>query len=455
MFKKVLIANRGEIAVRIIRACRELGIRCVAVYSTADRNALHAQIADEAICIGPPASKDSYLNMNAVIQAALNSGAEAIHPGFGFLSENAEFAKLCEANGIVFIGPSYKSIEMLGDKAAAKETMAAAGVPVIPGSEGAVGSVEEAAEVAEKAGYPVLVKASAGGGGRGIRRVDSPEELEEQMTAARQEAKNFFGDDAVYIEKLLVNPHHVEIQIIADKQGNYIYLGERDCSMQRRNQKVLEECPSPIVDEDLRRRMGEAAVTAAKQCGYYNAGTIEFLVDENRDFYFMEMNTRIQVEHPITEEVTGFDLVKAQIEVAADLPLSVKQDDIRMRGHAIECRINAENPELNFRPSPGTITALYMPGGPGIRIDGAVYQEYTITPFYDSMISKLIAHGSDREDAIRKMKWALSEFIVEGVDTNIDFQLEIIKNSDFRSGNYDIGFLNRYMENKNRKSSGK
>ena len=450
MFKKVLIANRGEIAVRIIRACRELGIRCVAIYSTADRNALHAQIADEAICIGPPATKDSYLNMNAIMQAALNTGAEAIHPGFGFLSENAEFARLCEANGIAFIGPSYKSIEMLGDKAAAKETMAAAGVPVIPGSEGAVSSVEEAAEVAEKAGYPVLVKASAGGGGRGIRRVDSPEELEEQMTAAQQEAKNFFGDDAVYIEKFLINPHHVEIQIIADKHGNYIYLGERDCSMQRRNQKVLEECPSPIVDEKLRKRMGEAAVTAAKQCGYYNAGTIEFLVDENRDFYFMEMNTRIQVEHPITEEVTGFDLVKAQIEVAADLPLSVSQDDIELRGHAIECRINAENPDFNFRPSPGTITALYMPGGPGIRIDGAVYQGYTITPYYDSMISKLIAHGSDREDAINKMKWALSEFIVEGVDTNIDFQLEIIKNSDFRSGNYDIGFLNRYME-KNKK----
>lgn len=450
MFKKVLIANRGEIAVRIIRACRELGIRCVAVYSTADRNALHAQIADEAICIGPPATKDSYLNMNAIMQAALNTGAEAIHPGFGFLSENAEFARLCEANGIVFIGPSYKSIEMLGDKAAAKETMAAAGVPVIPGSEGAVSSVGEAAEVAEKAGYPVLVKASAGGGGRGIRRVDSPEELEEQMTAAQQEAKNFFGDDAVYIEKFLINPHHVEIQIIADKHGNYIYLGERDCSMQRRNQKVLEECPSPIVDEKLRKRMGEAAVTAAKQCGYYNAGTIEFLVDENRDFYFMEMNTRIQVEHPITEEVTGFDLVKAQIEVAADLPLSVSQDDIELRGHAIECRINAENPDFNFRPSPGTITALYMPGGPGIRIDGAVYQGYTITPYYDSMISKLIAHGSDREDAINKMKWALSEFIVEGVDTNIDFQLEIIKNPDFRSGNYDIGFLNRYME-KNKK----
>ncbi|HPY83479.1 MAG TPA: acetyl-CoA carboxylase biotin carboxylase subunit [Ruminococcus flavefaciens] len=446
MFKKVLIANRGEIAVRIIRACRELGVRCIAVYSTADRNSLHAQIADEAICIGPPATKDSYLNMNAIIQAALNSGADAIHPGFGFLSENSEFARLCEKNGIVFIGPSYESIDMLGNKAAAKETMKAAGVPVIPGSEGAVKSLEEARAIADKAGYPVLVKASAGGGGRGIRRVDSPKELEAQMTAAQQEAKNFFGDDTVYIEKFLINPHHVEIQIIADKQGDYIYLGERDCSMQRRNQKVLEECPSPIVDEELRRRMGEAAVTAAKQCGYYNAGTIEFLVDENRDFYFMEMNTRIQVEHPITEEVTGFDLVKAQIEIAAGIPLRVTQADIKLRGHAIECRINAENPELDFRPSPGTITALYVPGGPGIRIDGAVYQGYTITPYYDSMISKLIAHGSDRDDAIRKMRWALSEFIVDGVDTNIDFQLEIINRPEFISGNYDIGFLNRYME---------
>ena len=450
MFKKVLIANRGEIAVRIIRACRELGVRCIAVYSTADRNSLHAQIADEAICIGPPATKDSYLNMNAIIQAALNSGADAIHPGFGFLSENSEFARLCEKNGIVFIGPSYESIDMLGNKAAAKETMKAAGVPVIPGSEGAVKSLEEARAIADRAGYPVLVKASAGGGGRGIRRVDSPKELEAQMTAAQQEAKNFFGDDTVYIEKFLINPHHVEIQIIADKQGDYIYLGERDCSMQRRNQKVLEECPSPIVDEELRRRMGEAAVTAAKQCGYYNAGTIEFLVDENRDFYFMEMNTRIQVEHPITEEVTGFDLVKAQIEIAAGIPLRVTQADIKLRGHAIECRINAENPELDFRPSPGTITALYVPGGPGIRIDGAVYQGYTITPYYDSMISKLIAHGSDRDDAIRKMRWALSEFIVDGVDTNIDFQLEIINRPEFIGGNYDIGFLNRYME-KNKK----
>ena len=420
MFKKVLIANRGEIAVRIIRACREIGIRAVAVYSTADRNSLHAQIADEAICIGPAATKDSYLNMNAIIQAALNVGADAIHPGFGFLSENAVFARRCEENGITFIGPSYKSIEMLGDKAAAKETMAA-----------------------------------AGGGGRGIRRADSPEELESQMIIAQQEAKNFFGDDSVYIEKLLINPHHVEIQIIADKHGNYIHLCERDCSMQRRNQKVLEECPSPIVSPELRKKMGNAAVTAAKQSGYYNAGTIEFLVDENRDFYFMEMNTRIQVEHPITEEVTGFDLVKAQIEIAAGLPLNVSQEDITLRGHAIECRINAENPDLGFRPSPGTITALYMPGGPGIRIDGAVYQGYTITPYYDSMISKLIAHGSTREDAINKMKWALAEFIVEGVDTNIDFQLEILRQPEFRSGNYDNGFLNRYMEKRNDKTTAK
>lgn len=448
MFKKILIANRGEIAVRIIRACRELGVRSVAVYSTADRESLHAQIADEAICIGPPATKDSYLNMNAVIQAAVNCGAEAIHPGFGFLSENAEFARLCEKSGIVFIGPSYKSIEMLGDKAAAKETMAAAGVPVIPGSKGAVRSMDEAKKIAEECGYPVLVKASAGGGGRGIRRVDKAEELEAQIIAAQQEAKNFFGDDTVYIEKFLVNPHHVEIQIMADKKGNVIYLGERDCSMQRRNQKILEECPSPIVSPELRKRMGKAAVTAAKECGYYNAGTIEFLVDENRDFYFMEMNTRIQVEHPITEEVTGFDLVKAQIEVACGQPLRIKQSDVKLTGHAIECRINAENPSQNFRPSPGTIRALYVPGGPGIRIDGAVYQGYTITPYYDSMISKLIVHGADRDEAIRKMRWALSEFIVDGVDTNIDFQLEIIKQPEFLSGNYDNGFLTRYMEAK-------
>ena len=397
MFKKILIANRGEIAVRIIRACRELGIRCVTIYSTADANALHAKIADESVCIGPAPTKDSYLNMNAIIMAAKNTGCEAIHPGFGFLSENAEFAKLCGENGIEFIGPSYKSIEMLGDKAAAKETMAAAGVPVIPGSKGAVSTFEEAKKIAEKSGYPILVKAAAGGGGRGIRRVDRPEDLEAQLIAAQQEAKNFFGDDSVYIEKFLINPHHVEIQIVADKMGNTIYLGERDCSMQRRNQKVLEECPSPVVNEDLRKRMGEAAVTAAKQSGYYNVGTIEFLVDSDKNFYFMEMNTRIQVEHPITEEVTGFDLVKAQIKIAAGMPLSITQDDVKLTGHAIECRINAENPELNFRPSPGRIEALNIPGGPGVRIDSAVYQGYTITPFYDSMICKLIVHGADRD----------------------------------------------------------
>jgi len=451
MFKKVLIANRGEIAVRIIRACRELGVRCVAVYSTADKNALHAQIADEAVCIGAPRTKDSYLNMNAIISAAIITHSDAIHPGFGFLSENAEFARLCEKFGIEFIGPSYKSIEMLGDKASAKETMWNAGVPVIPGSKGAVRTFDEAEKIAEKAGYPILVKASAGGGGRGIRRVDSPEELENQMTMAQQEAEKFFGDDSVYIEKFLINPHHVEIQIIADKYGNTVYLGERDCSMQRRNQKVLEESPSPVVTPELRKNMGEAAVTVAKQCGYYNAGTIEFLVDSEKNFYFMEMNTRIQVEHPITEAVTGFDLVKAQIKIASGEKLDISQNDVKIIGHAIECRINAENPDLDFRPSPGKIEALNIPGGPGIRIDTAVYQGYTITPYYDSMIAKLIAHGSDREEAILKMKWALSEFIVDGVDTNIDFQLELIKNRDFENGNYNIGYLNEYMEKRKKK----
>lgn len=451
MFQKVLIANRGEIAVRIIRACRELGVRCVAVYSTADKNALHAQIADEAVCIGSALTKDSYLNMNAIISSALVTHCDAIHPGFGFLSENAEFARLCEKFGIEFIGPSYKSIEMLGDKAEAKRTMLSAGVPVIPGSDGAVKSLDEAKAIAEKAGYPILVKASAGGGGRGIRRVDSPEELESQMTIAQQEAQNFFGDNSVYIEKFLINPHHVEIQIIADKFGNTIYLGERDCSMQRRNQKVLEESPSPIVTPELRKKMGESAVIVAKQCGYYNAGTIEFLVDDEKNFYFMEMNTRIQVEHPVTEAVTGFDLVKAQIKIASEEKLGVSQDDIKISGHAIECRINAENPELDFRPSPGQIKALNMPGGPGIRIDTAVYQGYTIPPYYDSMIAKLIVHGSDRREAIMKMKWALSEFIVDGIDTNIDFQLELIKNRDFENGNYNIGYLNQYMEKRNKK----
>ena len=453
MWKKVLIANRGEIAVRIIRACREAGLQCVTVYSTADKTALHAEIADESVCIGPPSVQDSYLNMNALISACQNTGAEALHPGFGFLSESAEFAQLCIDNGITFIGPSPASISMLGDKARAKETMKAAGVPVIPGSDGAVTSVEEAKKIAAEIGYPVLVKASAGGGGRGIRRIDREDQLEEQMSVAKEEAKLFFGNDEVYLEKLIVGPHHVEIQIIADQMGNTVALGERDCSMQRRNQKVLEESPSPLMTPELRKAMQEAAVRAAKACGYYNAGTIEFLVDDDRNFYFMEMNTRIQVEHPVTEWVTGVDLVQTQLLVAQGKPLPFTQDDIEVRGHAIECRINAENPEQGFRPSPGKIRS---PGGPGIRVDSAVYQGYTIPPYYDSMIAKLIVHAPTRSQAIMKMRWALAEFIVDGIDSNIDFQLRLIKNKDFEAGTYDNTFLEKFLaDSKNDKDNGK
>ena len=452
MWKKVLIANRGEIAVRIIRACREAGLQCVTVYSTADRNALHAEIADESVCIGPPSVQESYLNRNALIAACQNTGASALHPGFGFLSESAEFAQLCIDNGITFIGPSPESIAMLGDKARAKETMKAAGVTVIPGSDGAVSSVEEAKRIAAEIGYPVLVKASAGGGGRGIRRVNSPEELEEQMSVAKEEAKMFFGNDEVYLEKLILGPHHVEIQIIADQMGNTVALGERDCSMQRRNQKVLEESPSPLMTPELRSAMQEAAVRAAKACGYYNAGTIEFLVDSDRNFYFMEMNTRIQVEHPVTEWVTGVDLVQTQLLVAQGKPLPFTQKDIEVRGHAIECRINAENPDQDFRPSPGTIRSLHIPGGPGVRVDSAVYQGYTIPPYYDSMIAKLIVHAPTRHEAIMKMRWALAEFIVDGIDSNIDFQLRLIKNKDFEAGSYDNSFLEKFL--RDQKNSG-
>ena len=452
MWKKVLIANRGEIAVRIIRACREAGLQCVTVYSTADRNALHAEIADESVCIGPPSVQESYLNRNALIAACQNTGASALHPGFGFLSESAEFAQLCIDNGITFIGPSPESIAMLGDKARAKETMKAAGVPVIPGSDGAVSSVEEAKRIAAEIGYPVLVKASAGGGGRGIRRVNSPEELEEQMSVAKEEAKMFFGNDEVYLEKLILGPHHVEIQIIADQMGNTVALGERDCSMQRRNQKVLEESPSPLMTPELRSAMQEAAVRAAKACGYYNAGTIEFLVDSDRNFYFMEMNTRIQVEHPVTEWVTGVDLVQTQLLVAQGKPLPFTQKDIEVRGHAIECRINAENPDQDVRPSPGTIRSLHIPGGPGVRVDSAVYQGYTIPPYYDSMIAKLIVHAPTRHEAIMKMRWALAEFIVDGIDSNIDFQLRLIKNKDFEAGSYDNSFLEKFL--RDQKNSG-
>lgn len=452
-FDTVLIANRGEIAVRIIRACREQNLGCVSVYSTADRDALHVKFADRAVCIGAPATADSYLRMDSIIEACRQTDATAVHPGFGFLSENAEFAKLCRENDITFIGPSPECIAMLGDKAQAKETMKAAGVPVIPGSEGALHSVEEAKEIAKKIGYPVLVKASAGGGGRGIRRVDSEEQLEEQLHVAQEEAKKFFGDDTVYLEKLIVGPHHVEVQIIADEYGNTVALGERDCSMQRRNQKVLEESPSPLMTPELRDAMQKAAVAAAKACGYCNAGTIEFLVDHERNFYFMEMNTRIQVEHPVTEWVTGIDLVQTQLRIAQGEPLPFTQEDITLRGHAIECRINAENPDCNFRPSPGTIQALHLPGGMGVRIDSAIYQGYTIPPYYDSMIAKLIVHAPTRKEAIQKMRWALSEFLVDGVETNIDFQLRLLKTEAFEQGTYDNAFLMHWLEDSKHKQS--
>lgn len=443
MFNKILIANRGEIAIRIMRACRELGIKTVAVYSTADKSALHAQIADEAVCIGPAATKDSYLNTQALLAACELTHAEAIHPGFGFLSENANFARLCAKCGIKFIGPAPEVMDAMGDKANAKKTMVSAGVPVVPGSDGVVPNIDEAKKICAEIGYPVMVKASAGGGGRGIRLVEREVDLEAQYTAAQQEALQFFGNDEVYIEKFIVNPRHVEIQLLADEHGNVVHLGERECSLQRKNQKVLEESPSPIMTPDLRERMGTAAVAAAKVSGYSNAGTIEFLVDADRNFYFMEMNTRIQVEHPVTELVTGIDLVKAQIRVAAGEKLWLTQDDVKLTGHAIECRINAEDPRHNFRPCPGKIKSLHVPGGFGVRIDSAVYSGYEITPFYDSMIGKLIVTAPTREEAIMKMRVALSEFIIEGVDTNIDFQLCLLKDEDFEKGNFDIGFLNR------------
>ena len=442
MFHKVLIANRGEIAVRIIRACRELGVATVAVFSEADRTALHAQLADEAICIGPANTAVSYLNIKAILAACEVTGADALHPGFGFLSENAAFARMCEKCGVAFIGPPASSMEQMGDKSMAKATMKAAGVPVVPGSDGEVPSLSDARRIAEEIGYPVMVKASAGGGGRGIRRVDAPSQLEAALTAAKEEALRFFGDDGVYIEKFIEDPRHVEIQILADSYGNVVSLGERDCSLQRRNQKLIEECPCPIMTPSLRKAMGQAAVKAAVACGYRSAGTVEFLL-EGKEFYFMEMNTRIQVEHPITEMVTGIDLVKTQIRIAAGEPLPFRQEDVKLAGHAIECRINAENPAQNFRPCPGRISALHMPGGPGIRIDSAVYQGCEITPYYDSMIAKLITYAPTREEALMKMKWALAEFIVEGVDTNIDFQLNLIKDADVEAGRYDIGFLSR------------
>ena len=402
-----------------------------------------SQIADEAVCIGPAASKDSYLNTKAIIAACEITHAEAIHPGFGFLSENADFARLCEKCGIVFIGPNGDIMDAMGDKASAKQTMKNAGVPVIPGSDGVVPTLEKAYELCREIGYPVMLKASAGGGGRGIRLVNAESELESNYLSASKEALDYFGNGDIYIEKFVVNPRHIEFQLLADNYGNVVHLGERDCSLQRRNQKVLEESPSPIMTEELREKMGNAAVSAAKACGYRNAGTIEFLVDKDKNFYFMEMNTRIQVEHPVTEFVTGIDLVKAQIRIAAGEKLWFSQNDVKVTGHAIECRINAEDPLHNFRPCPGTINSLHSPGGFNVRIDSAVYAGYTIPPYYDSMIAKLIVKGGDREEAIAKMRVALAEFIIGGVETNIDFQLRLLRDENFVRGEFDNGYLNR------------
>ena len=446
MLKKVLIANRGEIAVRIIRACREIGIRTVAIYSEADKDALHVRLADEAICIGPAPSNKSYLNVKAILEAACLTGADSIHPGFGFLSENASFAKICQDMGIKFIGPDYKLIELLGNKSKAKETMKRAGVPVVPGSDGLIYSKEQAVNLAEQIKYPVMLKASAGGGGRGIRIAYSKEELEKEYDIVKQEAKVAFNDDSLYLEKFVENPRHVEIQILADEHGNCIHLGERDCSVQRRNQKVLEETPSGILDEKTRNEMGKVAVKAVKEIGYTNAGTIEFLVDKNRDFYFMEMNTRVQVEHPVTEMVTGVDIIKEQIKIASGETLQYKQEDIKFEGHSMEVRINAENPDKNFMPSPGKITGLHIPGGNGVRVDTAIYSGYTVPPTYDSMLAKLIVHGKDREESIAKMKSAVAEFVIEGITTNIDFLLKILENENFKTNNYDTSFIKKEFD---------
>lgn len=448
MFNKVLIANRGEIAVRIIRACREMGIDTVAIYSTVDKNALHTQLADEAVCIGPAPAKNSYLDIKQVISAAVITGATAIHPGFGFLSENPKFVKICEETGIKLIGPTSEMIEKMGNKSRARETMIAAGVPVVPGSEGVLQDIDEALKLANDMGYPVIVKASSGGGGKGMRVAYNDEELRTGFNMAKAEAKVSFGDDDLYMEKYVVNPKHIEFQILGDAFGNVVHLGERDCSVQRRHQKIVEEAPSAVLTDELRSAMGEAAVRAAKAIRYENAGTIEFLLSEDKQFYFMEMNTRIQVEHPITEMVTGVDLIKKQIEIAAGQPLNLRQEDIQISGHAIECRINAENPAKGFRPSPGLIQNLHLPGGNGVRIDSAIYCGYEVPPTYDSMLAKLIVHGKDRTEALAKMHSALCEFVVDGIDTNVEFHFDIIESEGFTSGDYNTGFIETLLSEK-------
>ncbi|MDR0199805.1 MAG: acetyl-CoA carboxylase biotin carboxylase subunit [Streptococcaceae bacterium] len=443
MFTKILIANRGEIAVRIIRAARELGVLTVAIYSTADKDALHVKLADEAVCVGPAKSADSYLNMNNILEAAVATGAEAIHPGFGFLSENSKFVQLCEETHIKFIGPSAQVMDEMGDKINARARMKAAGVPITPGSDGEVHTTDEALTIAREIGFPLMLKASAGGGGKGIRKVTSEEELVPAFEAAQREAEAAFGNGAMFIERMIYPARHIEVQVLGDSQGHVIHLGERDCSLQRNNQKVLEESPSVAVGPSLREKITSAAVDAAKAVGYENAGTIEFLLDEaTGNFYFMEMNTRVQVEHPVTEFVSGVDIVKEQIKIAAGEPLSVTQDAIHFTGHAIECRINAENPAFNFAPQPGTIKELYLPsGGVGLRVDSAMYTGYTIPPYYDSMIAKVIVHGENRFEALMKMQRALMEFDVEGVTTNIDFQMDLIADPAVVAGDYNTAFL--------------
>lgn len=446
MFQKLLIANRGEIAVRIIRACREMGIKTVAVYSQADADALHTQLADESICIGKAEAKDSYLNMERILSATIASGADAIHPGFGFLSENSKFAALCEKCNIAFIGPSARTIEETGNKSEARNAMVRAGVPVIPGTKEPIFTAEAGRKFADEIGYPVMIKAALGGGGKGMRVVQNSTDFEKNFQNAQREAENGFGDNSMYIEKYIEHPKHIEFQILADNEGNTIHLGERDCSVQRRHQKMIEESPCTALDEDLREQMGAMAVRAAKAVGYRNAGTVEFLLDSHRQFYFMEINTRIQVEHGVTELVTGIDLVKEQIRIAAGEKLGLRQSDIHLTGHAMEVRINAENPDKNFAPCPGTIQELHIPGGNGVRIDTAVYPGYIIPQYYDSMIMKVMVYDKDRESALKKMRSTLGEVIIEGVTTNLDFQYEILKNKEFESGAVHTDFIEKNFE---------
>ncbi|SMO40769.1 acetyl-CoA carboxylase biotin carboxylase subunit [Fodinibius sediminis] len=448
MFNKILIANRGEIALRIIRTCKEMGIKTVAVYSTADNDSLHKKFADEAVCIGPPPSKDSYLKIPSLLAAAEITNAEAIHPGYGFLSEKAEFSRICKEHDITFIGPSPDSISNMGNKTMAKETMIRNEVPVVPGSDGVVENIEDARKVCEEIGYPVIIKASSGGGGRGMRIVRAAENLQKSYSMCKNEAESAFDDPDVYIEKFVEDPHHVEIQVLADQHGNVIHLGERDCSLQRRHQKILEEAPSPLMTPELREEMGQAAINAAKSVDYEGAGTVEFLVDKNKDFYFMEMNTRIQVEHPVTEEITNYDLVAEQIKAAAGVEL--EQKELKMRGHAIECRINAEDPEHNFRPSAGTIEVFHTPGGHSVRVDTHAYAGYKIPPHYDSMIGKLIVSAPTREDAIKRMRRSLEEFIIEGVKTTIPYHIQLMDDENFQQGKFNTHYLDTFKFNPDR-----